>query len=845
MSSPIVDRIGGYRASLAYKAPCITAASTNITLTGLQTIAGVTVADGERVLAYGQTDPRENGIWTASSTAWSRAKDWNGAGDVTKATRVAVASGSNRGVYVVTTSGAIAVGTTAVGFVRENPPPSGDYSAGTTYAYGNTVLYQGSTWFYINDTAGAGNAPPSLPATSNAYWQLLAQRGDVAVDAMIATLADAALLDLSGVNSVLVARYGSSSMLAPAAYKRVASEPSHTMKFQDATGAWFEIAETMITPGMCGAPETYLDDASAAVQRQIDFVRASYNPTSGQFAATADMAGRMWVIETSINATNIRQAGMRITNGGLYGKCTARAILDLSGTQGVRCDLNFYGDKTSQPMCAVLLCKAVGVFGSVGLHDLEEVEITGWYSRAALINYGAEVVRYPRRRVWNNVKTTGRATIIITGESDYLVKWMGAGAGAGGSAVISDYMTLSSGSVSCINHLFTTFDIRRFSSWGALSISSISKASPGVVTLASATTEIADGDATYFHGVVGMTELNSNTYFLKRLTDTTYELYTDGTLTTPLDTSGFTTFTSGLLWAATGPALILAGGAKQISRATGYFLTYGGDAVIVDSEYTINEINDIDMSFQHEALPQRSIRYVSPASGTVTHHNHRWQVLNANQDWRDAFIGGQQVGTGKVRLRYCSIDVPKWLTAPSFGLFSGASVFEPVQCDIRMPDAKTKFNANAFNARFSGSVVDYTTDTRRIYEDPLTYTPELKFGGASTGITYSARAGWYERRGETVIAYFRFALTSKGSATGNASVSLPVQANATANFDGVSAISRYLNMSSLSAISGEVLAGSQDVTFYVHGAANSTAVTDANFTNTSLIRGMAIYRGVA
>lgn len=51
----------------------------------------------------------------------------------------------------------------------------GTYNAATAYAIDDTVLYQGSTYIAIATTTG--NAPPNLPATSNAWWQLQAQKG--------------------------------------------------------------------------------------------------------------------------------------------------------------------------------------------------------------------------------------------------------------------------------------------------------------------------------------------------------------------------------------------------------------------------------------------------------------------------------------------------------------------------------------------------------------------------------------------------------------------------------------------------------------------------------------------
>jgi len=47
----------------------------------------------------------------------------------------------------------------------------GRYAAGTTYREGNYVnLADGSEWLYIATTAAAGNAPPTWPTTSNAWW---------------------------------------------------------------------------------------------------------------------------------------------------------------------------------------------------------------------------------------------------------------------------------------------------------------------------------------------------------------------------------------------------------------------------------------------------------------------------------------------------------------------------------------------------------------------------------------------------------------------------------------------------------------------------------------------------
>ena len=74
-----------------------------------------------------------------------------------------------------------------------------------------------------------------------------------------------------------------------------------------------------------------------------------------------------------------------------------------------------------------------------------------------------------------------------------------------------------------------------------------------------------------------------------------------------------------------------------------------------------------------------------------------------------------------------------------------------------------------------------TSELFNWYEEG-TWTPTLQFGGATTGITYGTRFGQYTRIGRQVTLVARVVLTSKGSATGYASiVGLPFNAAANVN----------------------------------------------------------------
>lgn len=63
------------RSENGMKGNVVVATVGNIALTGLQTIDGYAVQDGERVLVKGQTDPKENGIYDASTGVWVRSED--------------------------------------------------------------------------------------------------------------------------------------------------------------------------------------------------------------------------------------------------------------------------------------------------------------------------------------------------------------------------------------------------------------------------------------------------------------------------------------------------------------------------------------------------------------------------------------------------------------------------------------------------------------------------------------------------------------------------------------------------------------------------------------------------
>ena len=76
------------------------------------------------------------------------------------------------------------------------------------------------------------------------------------------------------------------------------------------------------------------------------------------------------------------------------------------------------------------------------------------------------------------------------------------------------------------------------------SIFNISQSNPTIITTTN-NHEFTEGTAVTITDVSGMTELNGNEYFMDILTGNTFALYEDEALTTPLDSTGFTPYSSG------------------------------------------------------------------------------------------------------------------------------------------------------------------------------------------------------------------------------------------------------------------------------------------------------------
>ena len=157
-----------FAAGISWKQPVVCGTTTNITLSGLQTIDGVTVVAGDRVLVKSQSAPAQNGIYLASASAWSRAPDADTWNELISAL-VFIESGNTLAgsAWYCTIQPGGTIGTTAITW--SNFSVAATYTAGTGLTLTDYV-------FSITNTgvtaAAYGSASKTLTATVNAQGQL-------------------------------------------------------------------------------------------------------------------------------------------------------------------------------------------------------------------------------------------------------------------------------------------------------------------------------------------------------------------------------------------------------------------------------------------------------------------------------------------------------------------------------------------------------------------------------------------------------------------------------------------------------------------------------------------------
>lgn len=152
------------------KASCVAATTANITLSAPQTIDGVAVVAGDRVLVKNQTLSQNNGIYLVAAGAWTRSLDMDAWAEIPNAFTF-IEGGTTQADtgWVCTANAGGTLGTTPITFVQ--------FSGAGTYTAGTGLTLSGGAFSITNTTVTAaayGSASNTLSATVNAQGQLTA-----------------------------------------------------------------------------------------------------------------------------------------------------------------------------------------------------------------------------------------------------------------------------------------------------------------------------------------------------------------------------------------------------------------------------------------------------------------------------------------------------------------------------------------------------------------------------------------------------------------------------------------------------------------------------------------------
>lgn len=157
-----------FAAGLSWKQPVLCATTANITLSGVQTLDGISTTAGSRVLVKNQTAAAENGIYISAAGAWARSDDANTWNELVSA-MLFVEEGSTlagKAFYCTAQQGGT-LGTTAVNW--------SNFSVAASYTAGTGLTLAASQFSITNTgvTAATYGSASSVPVVAvNAQGQI-------------------------------------------------------------------------------------------------------------------------------------------------------------------------------------------------------------------------------------------------------------------------------------------------------------------------------------------------------------------------------------------------------------------------------------------------------------------------------------------------------------------------------------------------------------------------------------------------------------------------------------------------------------------------------------------------
>lgn len=214
-----------------------------------------------------------------------------------------------------------------------------------------------------------------------------------------------------------------------------------------------------------------------------------------------------------------------------------------------------------------------------------------------------------------------------------------------------------------------------------LTITGITKAEPAAVSV-SGSHGLVDGDFVTIQSVVGMTQINNGSYYIKSTGASTFELYTESTLTSKLDSTAFTAWDSG--GTASSPIKFYSGDRVKLSSV-------GGMTELNNNKYYVKPLTYRTFELYSDSLlttPVDSIAYGTYTSGGAVEENFNYAisaVTNADpcrvtftesHHYSDGDIIKIENATGMIRIN--GTYYAKVYTANSIELYNDPTLVTPI-----------------------------------------------------------------------------------------------------------------------------------------------------------------------
>ena len=224
------------------------ATTANITLSGTQTVDGVSLSVGDRVLVKNQTTSSQNGIYVVASGSWSRAADADADSEVTAGLFTFVEEGTVNADagFSLTTNGSITVGSTGLTFSQ--------FSGAGNITGGDGIQKSGS----------------ELSIDAKANGGLVIESSELAVDLGASSITGTLAVGDGGTGATSAANARTNLGVAIGsdvqAHGAILDDLSGLTQAAN-KGVYFDTGNSAATFDLTAAGRALLDDADAAAQR--------------------------------------------------------------------------------------------------------------------------------------------------------------------------------------------------------------------------------------------------------------------------------------------------------------------------------------------------------------------------------------------------------------------------------------------------------------------------------------------------------------------------------------------------------------------------------------------------